>query len=91
MKSKFEFRYGFASKLHRLIDVVIGKGDQSMALGRFGRAMSYPIDACYLLDYYGGNMVITNLSTSDPEGKFIECHEEEPRCYKIFSLKNWKI
>ena len=87
MNSTFEFRYGFDSKLHRLIDVVIGKGDQCMALGRFGRAMSYPDEACYLLDYYGDNMVITNLSISDPEGKFIECQEEEPRRYNIFSLK----
>ncbi|MEY4586752.1 MAG: hypothetical protein RIT05_1170 [Bacteroidota bacterium] len=73
--------YGFCSPLHGHIDVVIRRGDQCMALGRFRPvsqegpcnfserfrlAMAYPDDTWYLFDYDGDSMLLNDLSLSDP-------------------------
>ena len=91
IRQELSIEYGFASPLHGLIDVVIRKGGQCMALGRFRPvaeelpsdfaerfrlAMGYPDDTWYLFDYDGDNMVINDLSTSDPVDEFADCPEE---------------
>lgn len=80
-REELSIDYGHCSPLHGLIDVVIRRGDQCMALGRFRPvsaenpsnfaerfrlAMGYPDDTWYLFDFDGENMVINDLSLSDP-------------------------
>jgi hypothetical protein len=90
-RSELSIEYGFYSPLHGSIDVVIRRGDQCMALGRFRRvseenpsyfgdrfklAMGYPEDTWYLFDFDGENMVINDLSLSDPADEFPAYPEE---------------
>lgn len=90
-RQELSIEYGFASPLHGLIDVVIKKGGQCMALGRFHPvaaadpsgfsdrfriAMGYPDDTWYLFDFDGENMVINDLSLNDPEDEYPESPEQ---------------
>jgi len=89
-RQELSIEYGFASPLHGLIDVVIRREGQCMALGRFRPvseelpsdfaerfrlAMGYPDDTWYLFDFNGENMVINDLSLSDPTDDFASCPE----------------
>jgi hypothetical protein len=84
-RSDVSIRYGYCSPLHGVIDVVITRGDQCMALGRFRpvsaeapsgfsdrftMAMGYPADTWYLFDFDGTRLVINDLSLTDPEDEF---------------------
>lgn len=81
-------KYGHCSLLHGHIDVVIMRGDQCMALGRFRpvseqapsqfserfwMAMGYPAGTWYLFDFDGERLVLNDLSLDDPEDEFTEC------------------
>ena len=83
--------YEYQSMLHGPIDVVIRRGDQCMAIGRFRPvseegssdfaerfrlAMGYPDDTWYLFDFDGQNMVINDLSLSDPLDEFPSTPDE---------------
>ena len=85
MRSEITIRYGHCSPLHGAIDIVITRGGQCMALGRlcpviegapsgfadrFRMAMGYPADTWYLFDFDGHNLVINDLSFSDPIVEF---------------------
>jgi hypothetical protein len=85
LRSDVTIRYDHYSPLHGLIDVVITRGDQCMALGRFRSvskdtpsgfsdrfrmAMGYPADTWYLFDFDGTHLVINDLSLTDPEDEF---------------------
>ena len=90
LRAELYIKYGHCSPLHGHIDVVIMRGDQCMALGRFHSvsdeppsqfserfrmAMGYPADTWYLFDYDGERMVINDLSEEDPEDEFTTCLE----------------
>ncbi len=85
MRSEITIRYGHCSPLHGAIDIVITRGGQCMALGRlrtviegapsgfadrFRMAMGYPADTWYLFDFDGKNLIINDLSLSDPIDEF---------------------
>lgn len=85
MRSEITIRYGHCSPLHGAIDIVITRGGQCMALGRlrpvvegapsgfadlFRMAMGYPADTWYLFDFDGKNLIINDLSLSDPVDEF---------------------
>lgn len=91
LRQEITVSYGYNSPLHGIIDVVIRKNDQCMAIGRFRKvneegpsdfserfrlAMGYPDDTWYLFDYDGDSMVINDLSLSDPQDEFPICPEE---------------
>jgi len=91
LRSDLSIRYGHCSTLHGVIDVVITRGDQCMALGRFRpvsetapscfgdrfrMAMGYPTDTWYLFDFDGTRMVINDLSVEDPEDLFTDSPED---------------
>ena len=95
--------YGYQSMLHGPIDVVIRRGDQCMAIGRFRPvseegssdfaerfrlAMGYPDDTWYLFDFDGQNMVINDLSLSDPLDEF-PCTPDEGLCRLITTPYEW--
>jgi hypothetical protein len=91
IKEEVTIRYNYSSVLHGTIDVIIQRGNQCMALGRFRTvsedspsdfserfrlAMGYPEDTWYLFDYDGKNMVINDLSLSEPVDEFQNSPEE---------------
>ena len=91
IKEGITIRYNYSSALHGTIDVIIQRGNQCMALGRFRTvsedspsdfserfrlAMGYPEDTWYLFDYDGKNMVINDLSLSEPTDEFPSCPQE---------------
>ena len=90
-RKELSISYGYNSPLHGMIDVVIRKNGQCMAVGRFKKvdeeghsdfaerfriAMGYPDDTWYLFGYDGKKMVINDLSLSDPIDDFPSCAEE---------------
>jgi len=90
-RQELSVRYNYSSILHGTIDVIIERGNQCMALGRFRtvseespsdfserfrQAMGYPDDTWYLFDYDGKNMVINDLSLSEPVDEFPATPEE---------------
>jgi maltodextrin utilization protein YvdJ len=90
-RQELSVRYNYSSILHGTIDVIIERGNQCMALGRFRtvseespsdfcerfrQAMGYPDDTWYLFDYDGKNMVINDLSLSEPVDEFPATLEE---------------
>jgi len=90
LRSDLSIGYGHFSPLHGVIDVIITRGDQCMALGRFRSvseqapsafpdrfrmAMGYPADTWYLFDFDGERMVINDLSLTDPMDEFPDCIE----------------
>jgi hypothetical protein len=87
LRAELRIKYGYCNPLHGLIDVVIMRGDQCMALGRFRpvsenapsefserfrMAMGYPADTWYLFDFDGERIVLNDLSMDDPEDEFSE-------------------
>ena len=90
-RKELTINYDYQSMLQGPIDVVIRRGDQCMAIGRFRPvseegssdfaerfrlAMGYPDDTWYLFDYDGQNMVINDLSLSDPLDEFPSTPDE---------------
>lgn len=84
-RADLSIQFGYCSPLHGVIDVVISRGDQCMALGRFRpvsengpgafgdrfrMAMGYPADTWYLFDFDGERLVINDLSLTDPMDEF---------------------
>ena len=87
LRAELRIQYGYCNPLHGLIDVVIMRGDQCMALGRFRpvsedapsdfsdrfqMAMGYPADTWYLFDFDGERIVLNDLSMDDPEDEYSE-------------------
>ena len=85
LRAELRIQYGYCNPLHGLIDVVIMRGDQCMALGRFRpvsedapsyfserfrMAMGYPADTWYLFDFDGERIVFNDLSLEDPLDEF---------------------
>ncbi|MBM3431682.1 MAG: hypothetical protein FJX92_01595 [Bacteroidetes bacterium] len=87
LRKDLTIEYAHCSTLHGVINVVIARGDQCMALGRFRAvsekepsafvnrfrmAMGYPADTWYLFDFDGERMVINDLSLTDPLDVFTD-------------------
>ncbi len=87
LRADLTIEYAHCSPLHGLIDVVIMRGNQCMALGRFRpvsesapsdfaerfrMAMGYPADTWYLFDFDGEHLVINDLSLDEPLDEFTE-------------------
>lgn len=90
IRADLTIEYGHCSTIHGVIDVVIRRGEQCMALGRFRpvsdqeasqfadrfrMAMGYPDDTWYLFDFDGEQMLINDLSLDDPEDDLIDSLE----------------
>lgn len=82
--------YSLHNTLHGIIDVVIKRGNQCMAIGRFcpvseknsngfslrfNIAMGYPNATWYLFDYDGERMLINDLSREEPLDEYPESIE----------------
>ena len=87
LRAELRIQYGYCNPLHGLIDVVIMRGDQCMALGRFRpvseeapsefsdrfqMAMGYPADTWYLFDFDVERIVLNDLSMDDPEDEYLK-------------------
>ena len=104
-RQELSVRYNYSSILHGTIDVIIERGNQCMALGRFRtvseespsdfcerfrQAMGYPDDTWYLFDYDGKNMVINDLSLSEPVDEFPATPEEGlRRLIFVYITRRW--
>ncbi len=82
IRADLSIEYAHCSTVHGVIDVVIRRGEQCMALGRFRpvsdhqasqftdrfrMAMGYPDDTWYLFDFDGEQLLINDLSLDNPQ------------------------
>lgn len=91
IRADLSIEYAHCSTIHGVIDVIIRRGEQCMALGRFRpvsenedsqfadrfrMAMGYPDDTWYLFDFDGEQMLINDLSLDDPQDDYTASLEE---------------
>lgn len=94
IRKELSVEYFHCSPLHGVIDVIITRGEQCMALGRFRpvseespsdfaarfrMAMGYPDDTWYLFDFDGERIVLNDLSLDEPEDDFVSSLETGAR------------
>jgi len=90
IRADLSIEYGHCSTIHGVIDVVIRRGEQCMALGRFRpvseheasqfadrfrMAMGYPDDTWYLFDFDGEQLLINDLSLDNPQDDLTDALE----------------